>query len=249
MEFVNTIAKIVHISVALHGGAANKNIGDAFLLAWKFPQAITMEEIKTLSLQPYKTPMVLSNAPLLPSALLDLNFSPFSSSPSHPPAASKLAPARTFSRIALRKDRSHASLLLNQGGSNSLRATVGPISFLARASSLIRSNKVQPTSPDNDVSAHPGPIKSIVPTSSGGGESEALRQLAHMRSSHLKPAAAKEIDEPSDECFEVSHFSHLACCFDLPSVTLFIPIPPDKGDSPPHRRQRPRFLYHHPGLS
>ena len=32
MEFVNSIAKIVHTSVASHGGAANKNIGDAFLL-------------------------------------------------------------------------------------------------------------------------------------------------------------------------------------------------------------------------
>ncbi len=37
MEFVNSIAKIVHTEVALHGGAANKNIGDAFLLVWKFP--------------------------------------------------------------------------------------------------------------------------------------------------------------------------------------------------------------------
>lgn len=32
MEYVNTIAKIVHTAVACHGGAANKNIGDAFLL-------------------------------------------------------------------------------------------------------------------------------------------------------------------------------------------------------------------------
>ena len=32
MEFVNSIAKIVHSEVHMHGGAANKNIGDAFLL-------------------------------------------------------------------------------------------------------------------------------------------------------------------------------------------------------------------------
>ena len=38
MEFVNSIAKIVHMEVSLHGGAANKNIGDAFLLVWKFPR-------------------------------------------------------------------------------------------------------------------------------------------------------------------------------------------------------------------
>ncbi len=37
MEFVNSIANIVHMEVALHEGAANKNIGDAFLLVWKFP--------------------------------------------------------------------------------------------------------------------------------------------------------------------------------------------------------------------
>jgi class 3 adenylate cyclase len=36
MEFVNSIAKIVHTSVASHGGAANKNIGDAFLLVRPF---------------------------------------------------------------------------------------------------------------------------------------------------------------------------------------------------------------------
>ncbi|KAL4852756.1 Ras guanine nucleotide exchange factor W [Chlorella vulgaris] len=37
MEFVNSIAQIVHGEVALHSGAANKNIGDAFLLVWKLP--------------------------------------------------------------------------------------------------------------------------------------------------------------------------------------------------------------------
>lgn len=35
MVFVNTIAEIVHSSVDRYGGAANKNIGDAFLLVWK----------------------------------------------------------------------------------------------------------------------------------------------------------------------------------------------------------------------
>jgi class 3 adenylate cyclase len=36
MVFVNEIADIVHSSVNKYGGATNKNIGDAFLLAWKF---------------------------------------------------------------------------------------------------------------------------------------------------------------------------------------------------------------------
>lgn len=32
MEFVNTIAHLVHGAVSARGGAANKNVGDAFLL-------------------------------------------------------------------------------------------------------------------------------------------------------------------------------------------------------------------------
>lgn len=41
MNYVNTIAQIVHSEVHLHGGAANKNIGDAFLLVWKFKPDFT----------------------------------------------------------------------------------------------------------------------------------------------------------------------------------------------------------------
>jgi class 3 adenylate cyclase len=37
MLFVNEIAEIVHGTVDYFSGAANKNIGDAFLLVWKFP--------------------------------------------------------------------------------------------------------------------------------------------------------------------------------------------------------------------
>ena len=46
MEFVNTIGKIVHMEVHLHGGSANKNIGDAFLLVWKFPKDITLDDVQ-----------------------------------------------------------------------------------------------------------------------------------------------------------------------------------------------------------
>ena len=35
MIFVNTIASVVHGNTDKYGGAANKNIGDAFLLVWK----------------------------------------------------------------------------------------------------------------------------------------------------------------------------------------------------------------------
>lgn len=38
MVYVNEIAEIVHGTVDFFSGAANKNIGDAFLLVWKFPQ-------------------------------------------------------------------------------------------------------------------------------------------------------------------------------------------------------------------
>lgn len=36
MVFVNEIAEIVHGTVDHYNGSANKNIGDAFLLVWKF---------------------------------------------------------------------------------------------------------------------------------------------------------------------------------------------------------------------
>jgi len=38
MVFVNTIGRIVHDTVDSFNGAANKNIGDAFLLVWKLPE-------------------------------------------------------------------------------------------------------------------------------------------------------------------------------------------------------------------
>ena len=36
MVFVNEIAEVVHSTVFNYGGSANKNIGDAFLLVWKY---------------------------------------------------------------------------------------------------------------------------------------------------------------------------------------------------------------------
>jgi Adenylate cyclase, family 3 (some proteins contain HAMP domain) len=38
MVFVNEIAEIVHGTINHYSGAANKNIGDAFLLVWKMPE-------------------------------------------------------------------------------------------------------------------------------------------------------------------------------------------------------------------
>ncbi|MEW5318157.1 MAG: hypothetical protein WDW38_009402 [Sanguina aurantia] len=44
-RFTDTTEVLLHTAVAVHGGAANKNIGDAFLLVWKFPKGYTMEDV------------------------------------------------------------------------------------------------------------------------------------------------------------------------------------------------------------
>jgi len=36
MVFVNQIAEITHTAVTKYGGSANKNLGDAYLLVWKY---------------------------------------------------------------------------------------------------------------------------------------------------------------------------------------------------------------------
>jgi len=36
MSYVNLVAEITHSMVDRYGGSANKNIGDAFLMVWKF---------------------------------------------------------------------------------------------------------------------------------------------------------------------------------------------------------------------
>ena len=41
MYFVNQIALIVHSNCVKYGGAPNKNIGDAFLFAWKLSRGTT----------------------------------------------------------------------------------------------------------------------------------------------------------------------------------------------------------------
>ena len=45
MVFVNTLAEVVHSCTDKYGGAANKNIGDAFLLVWKLVQ--DLKELST----------------------------------------------------------------------------------------------------------------------------------------------------------------------------------------------------------
>lgn len=62
MEFVNSIAKIVHMEVSLHGGSPNKNIGDAFLLVWKLPKSFTSRDIPRMEDFARKPSMMTSNS-------------------------------------------------------------------------------------------------------------------------------------------------------------------------------------------
>jgi len=47
MIFVNEIAKIVHSTVNYYSGSANKNIGEAFLIVWKFGKESVLEDFLT----------------------------------------------------------------------------------------------------------------------------------------------------------------------------------------------------------
>jgi len=49
MLFVNRIAHILHSIVVQCSGAANKNIGDAFLLTWKLDEKLTVAQVASLA--------------------------------------------------------------------------------------------------------------------------------------------------------------------------------------------------------
>jgi class 3 adenylate cyclase len=51
--FINEIAEIVHNTVALHSGVGNKNIGDAFLLVWRFSEEDVTTDPYTRLMVPY----------------------------------------------------------------------------------------------------------------------------------------------------------------------------------------------------
>lgn len=51
MVFVNTIADVVHFAVDKFAGSTNKNIGEAFLLVWKFHADDIKKTPKTLELK------------------------------------------------------------------------------------------------------------------------------------------------------------------------------------------------------
>lgn len=52
MTFVNEIAHIVHHTVDHHLGMANKNIGDAFMIVWKFPETLYLHDNQELEVNP-----------------------------------------------------------------------------------------------------------------------------------------------------------------------------------------------------
>ncbi len=58
MVFVNDIADIVHQYAFEYGGSANKNIGDAFLLVWKFDSKFTYISKKNKELKVYNCEQV-----------------------------------------------------------------------------------------------------------------------------------------------------------------------------------------------
>ena len=58
MVFVNEIAEIVHGIVDKFSGAANKNIGDAFLLVWKFPENLIEYDIDVNAMVPVQSQAV-----------------------------------------------------------------------------------------------------------------------------------------------------------------------------------------------
>ena len=48
MTYVNRVAEITHSMVDRYGGSANKNIGDAFLLVWKFHDPKEIQNLEEL---------------------------------------------------------------------------------------------------------------------------------------------------------------------------------------------------------
>ena len=64
MLYVNIVADIVHRAVKDNAGAPNKNIGDAFLVAWKLPEG----------LPPLSRPQPSQQTDMLPQPLLPLIY-------------------------------------------------------------------------------------------------------------------------------------------------------------------------------
>ena len=71
MTFVNEIAHVVHHTVDHHLGNANKNIGDAFMIVWKFSEALYLRDQEELEVDP-NSHVVRSTADLTVIAFLKI---------------------------------------------------------------------------------------------------------------------------------------------------------------------------------
>ena len=64
MIFVNEVARIVHSNVSAGLGAANKNIGDAFLLVWRIPDTEVIENNGEMYINPGRKTAALADMSL-----------------------------------------------------------------------------------------------------------------------------------------------------------------------------------------
>lgn len=65
MQFVNKIASIVHNTVDEFCGNPNKNIGEAFLMVWKFPESEILGDRKHPKLTESQTVSCISDMALM----------------------------------------------------------------------------------------------------------------------------------------------------------------------------------------
>ena len=74
MIFVNEIAEIVHSMIDKYAGAANKNIGEAFLLVWKIEEEDFYEEKGSLIVRKNKKVEALADLSILGFVLTIANI-------------------------------------------------------------------------------------------------------------------------------------------------------------------------------
>lgn len=93
MIFVNRIGEIVHQIVNENCGSANKNIGDAFLLVWKFPEDVTSTKSPENLMFPIPAQFVNVNHASCPEDSKD-NFTDTSNSKSQARKSAFITPAK-----------------------------------------------------------------------------------------------------------------------------------------------------------
>lgn len=100
MMYVNEIAAIVHSNVSMMDGLPNKNVGDAFLLAWPLPDELSADDLFQLTEeQPIPGPAFVIVGNEAPTVDNDANIAPTAAatSPTAASSSSALAPASSSS--------------------------------------------------------------------------------------------------------------------------------------------------------